>query len=95
MWIIFGIITAAATIFNLYLYHTDKDYKLAMAIALSFTALTLAAEYRMAADWVKKEDWAALADVLPTMEKWLWVFAISSILLNMVPILFRGKKLRK
>lgn len=95
MWIIFGIITAAATVFNLYRYKIGKDYQLAMTVALSFTSLTLAAEYQMAADWVKKEDWAALADVLPTTEKWLWIFAISAILLNMVPLLFSGKKLRK
>ena len=40
-----------------------------MAIGLSFTALTLCAEYRLVSRWVKAEDWAALSDVVPGMEK--------------------------
>lgn len=64
-----------------------KGYKLAMAIGLSFTALTLCAEYRLVSRWVKAEDWAALSDVVPGMEKALWFLTIASIFLNIIPIL--------
>ncbi|KKE79437.1 hypothetical protein DTX80_03145 [Bacilli bacterium] len=91
MWIILGVIAIIATFINLYMYGTGKDYKLAMALGLSFTALTLVAEYRMVSDWVKVEDWSALLDVVPTMETALWFLTILSILLNITPILLELK----
>lgn len=94
MWVILGVIAIAATLINLYLYRIGKDYKLAMAMGLSFTALTLCAEYSLVSEWVKVEDWAALTDVVPGMERALWILTIVSILLNIAPILLerKGKK---
>lgn len=94
MWIIFGVIAIIATIINLYMYKVGKDYKLAMAIGLSFTALTLCSEYSLISGWVKVEDWSALMDVVPGMERVLWFLTIVSILLNIAPILLelKGKK---
>ena len=94
MWLILGIIAIVATFINLYMYKTGKDYKLAMAMGLSFTALTLCAEYSLVSVWVKVEDWSALMDVVPGMEKALWFLTIVSILLNIAPILLerKGKK---
>lgn len=86
MWIVLGIIAIIATCINLFMYATEKDYKLAMAIGLSFTALTLVAEYRMVANWVKVEDFSALSDVVPTVETYLWILTIISIVLNIIPI---------
>ncbi|KAB2331390.1 hypothetical protein [Bacillus mesophilum] len=86
MWIILGVIAITATFINLYLYKAGKDYKLAMAMGLSFTALTLCAEYSLVSRWVKVEDWAALADVVPGMERALWFLTVVSILLNIAPI---------
>lgn len=91
MWFLFGLIAIAATCVNLYLYAIGKDYKLAMAIALSFTALTLAADYSMVAGWVRAEDWSALSDVVPIMSSALWVLTIISILLNIIPVLLELK----
>lgn len=91
MWLILGIIAIAATCLNLFRYATGKDYKLAMAMGLSFTALTVAADYSMVADWVKAEDWSALLDVVPTMAAVLWVLTILSILLNITPLLLELK----
>lgn len=91
MWLILGFIAIAATFINLYMYITGKDYKLAMAMGLSFTALTLCAENSLIADWVEVNDWAALLDVVPTMEKVLWFLTIVSILLNIAPILLELK----
>lgn len=86
MWIILGIIAIIATFINLYMYKAGKDYKLAMAMGLSFTALTLCAENSLISNWVKVEDWSALLDVVPTMEKALWFLTIVSVLLNIAPI---------
>ncbi|WP_203290331.1 hypothetical protein [Metabacillus sp. cB07] len=94
MWLLLGLIAIAATFINLYMYKTGKDYKLAMAAGLSFTALTLCSEYSLVSRWVKAEDWSALLDVVPGMERGLWFLTIVSILLNIAPVLLelRNKK---
>lgn len=91
MWFVLGIIAIAATFLNLYLYAVGKDYKLAMAMGLSFTALTVVADYTMVSDWVKAEDWSALLDVVPIMAKALWVLVTLSILLNVTPVVLEWK----
>ncbi|TWT07965.1 hypothetical protein FQV26_09190 [Planococcus sp. CPCC 101016] len=91
MRLILGIIAIAATYLNLFRYATGKDYKWAMAMGLSFTALTVVADYSMVADWVKVEDWPALLDVVPKMAAALWVLTILSILLNTAPLLLELK----
>lgn len=94
MWAILGVIAIVATFINLYMYTAGKDYKLAMAMGLSFTALTLCADYSYVSRWVIAEDWAALADVVPGMARAFWFLTIVSILLNIAPILLerKGKK---
>ncbi|MBN8210906.1 hypothetical protein JI666_19340 [Bacillus sp. NTK071] len=94
MWAILGVIAIVVTVINLSLYAAGKDYKLAMAMGLSFTSLTLCAEYSLVSRWVRVEDWAALLDVVPGMERALWFLTIVSILLNIAPILLerRSKK---
>lgn len=92
MWIILGLIAIAATVLNLFFYFSGKDHTLAMALGLSFTALTLCAEYNLVSQWVKAGDWSALEDVVPTMERALWVLVIVSILLNTAPMLIGRKK---
>lgn len=87
MQIILGLIAIVATFINLYLYGKGKDYKLAMAMGLSFTGLALLAAYSMLSDWVIAEDWSALLDVVPTMKTALWISTVISILLNMTPII--------
>lgn len=94
MWIILGIIALISTFINLYMYKVGKNYKLAMSIGLSFTALTLCSEYTLVSRWVKVNDWSALLDVVPYMETALWILTIISIVLNITPILleFKNKK---
>lgn len=92
MWVILGVIAIVATFINLYLYIAGKDYRLAMALGLSFTALTLCAEYSLVSMWVEVEDWAALMDVVPSMERALWFLTIVSILLNIAPVLLDMRK---
>ena len=92
MWIILGVLAIVITFINLYLYTAGKDYKLAMAMGLSFTALTLCAEYSLVSRWVKVEDWSALMDVVPGMERALWFLTIVSILLNIAPLFLERKQ---
>ena len=94
MWVILGLIAIVATFINLYLYIAGKDYKLAMALGLSFTALTICADYSYLNRWVEAEDWAALSDVVPGMARAFWFLTTVSILLNIAPILLdiRNKK---
>ena len=94
MWLILGLIAIVATFINLFMYKAGKDYKIAMALGLSFTALTLCAEYSLVSRWVEVKDWSALEDVVPGMERALWFLTIVSILLNIAPILLerKGKK---
>ena len=94
MWLILGVIAIITTVINLYMYGIGKDYKLAMAMGLSFTALTLVAQYSMVSNWVNVKDWSALLDVVPTMERSLWVLTIISILLNISPIFLEIKNKR-
>ncbi|WP_214893541.1 hypothetical protein [Exiguobacterium sp. H66] len=94
MWLLFGILAIFATAVNLILYFIGKDYKLAMAAGLSLTALTLCAEYSQLASWVEAEDWAALADVVPGMERAWWFLTIVSIGLNLTPLLLEYRKNR-
>lgn len=91
MWIVFGCIAVVSTFINLYMYKVGKNYKFAMAIGLSFTALTLCSEYTMVSGWVKVNDWTALLDVVPYMETALWGLTIISIILNIIPILLELK----
>ena len=90
MWFILGLIAITATCINFYMYATGKDYKLAMAMGLSFTALTVVADYSMVSNWVKAEDWSALGEV-PNFERALWFLTIISILLNITPVLLELK----
>ncbi|MGM0844969.1 MAG: hypothetical protein ACQEUT_08325 [Bacillota bacterium] len=94
MWLILGIIAISVTVINLSLYAAGKDYKLAMALGLSFTALTLCAQYSLVSEWAQREDWSALSEA-PGMERALWFLTIVSILLNISPIFLerRRKKL--
>lgn len=92
MWLAYGLIAIIATFINLYQYRVGKDNQLAMAIGLSFTALTLVAQFSMMADALKAEDWAGLLDVVPTMSTALWILTIISIVLNVLPIFLERKK---
>ena len=93
MWLMLGLIAIVSTFINLYMYATGKDYKLAMAMGLSFTALTLCAKYSLVSEWVENKHWPALWEV-PNLGKALWFLTIASILLNIVPILLEHKNKR-
>lgn len=84
MAIIFAILNVIWTI-------NRKETKWLRYFSLSFTILTLCAEFSQVSQWVVNEDWAALLDVVPYMSDSLWALAITSILINSVS-LFPGIK---
>nr|WP_239581382.1 hypothetical protein [Jeotgalibacillus terrae] len=85
-----GFIAIAATLINIYLFSTGKDYRLAMAAGLSFTALTLCAEISFVAGQAEREDWSAVREVVHY--QWaLWGLTIASIFINVLPVLIERK----
>ncbi len=86
MWLLFGGLAIAAAILNLVLTARSKDPRWSRFASLSFTALTLCSFYTQAARWTAHKDWSALADVVPTMSKWLWICAAASILINSISL---------
>ena len=86
MWLILGLISIALTITNLVLYKMGKDYKLAMACALSFTALTVNSFYSILEQFVFSRDMSALEDIVPYVNKPMFVLIGISIGLNLLPI---------
>ncbi len=87
MWLILGLISIALTITNLVLYKMGKEYKLAMACALSFTALTVNSFYSIVSEWVINRDWGALEDVVRYVNRPMFVLIGISIGLNLLPLL--------
>ena len=63
-------------------------------LSLSLTALTVCAFYFDGVSRVIKEDWGGLMDIMPTMNKALWILVILSIAVNSVSI-FKKKRLNK
>ena len=86
MWFILGLLAIGLTFSNLVLYKKGKDYKLAMALALSLTALTVNSFYTIFEKFVASKDWGALEDVVPSINKPMFVLIGISIVLNLLPI---------
>ena len=93
MWLLCGAVSLIFTVLTLILTFRGKDGgDLAAICALSFTAITLLLEYKMAMEWVCREDWTALSDVLLTMFTSLTGYVILQILLNAIALGIRRKK---
>ncbi len=82
MWLVFGTAAVVSAVLNIAWAARGKEPKWFRFVSLSATALTLCAFYDLHAAWVVKEDWSALADVVPTMRGMLWTLTILSIGLN-------------
>ncbi|TFE00678.1 hypothetical protein [Jeotgalibacillus salarius] len=94
MWIILGFIAIAATLLNIYLFSAGKDYKLAMAAGLSFTALTLCAEISFIAGQAAREDWSAVREVVH-FQRALWALTGASIFINVLPVFIERRDKKK
>ena len=87
MWIIFGIISAVFCVIGwiMTVKHSSRA-PWAAACCLAFVSLTLLMEYKMVLNWINKEDWSALLDVVPSMFSVLTGYVIVMILANIVTI---------
>ncbi len=92
MWFILGLLAIGLTITNLVLYKMGKDYKLAMALALSFTALTVNSFYTIIEQFIINRDLSALEDVVPSVYTPMFVLIGISIGLNILPILLEYRR---
>ena len=93
MWMLCGALSIFFTGITLYFTLCRKNgADWASVCALSFTAITLLLEYKMAVDWVCREDWAALLDVLAPMFLVLAGYVTVQILLNALALGIRRKK---
>jgi hypothetical protein len=92
MWMICGIISVVFCIVG-WVMTVKKSAKAfwASACSLAFVSITLLMEYRMVLNWVYKEDWSALLDVVPSMFPMLTAYVIIMLLANIFPIT-AGKK---
>lgn len=62
----------------------------ASVCSLSFVAITLLMEYRAVLEWIQKEDWTALLDVVPSTFPMLCGYVILMIFANSI-LIFKGK----
>lgn len=60
----------------------NKKAHWASLCSLSFVAITLLMEYRAVLEWINKEDWGALMDVVPSTFPMLSGYVILMILAN-------------
>ena len=92
MWILFGTVAIIAAILNIIWTIRHRDAKWFRYISLSFTILTLCAEYSLVNKWLLSGDLSALTDVVPTMSNALWFLSIVSILINGISLFLKKNK---
>lgn len=93
MWIIFGFGAIISLGLNLVCYVSNKRTDIFRFISISLTALTVCGFYSQSKEWVVKEDWGAMMDVVPTTSTLLWVLVLISILINSIS--FVKKKVKE
>ncbi len=64
----------------------------ASACSLSFVAITLLMEYRLILNWVNKNDWNALMDVVPSMYGFFCRYVVIMLILNAVVIVLNNRQ---
>ena len=93
MWIVCGFFSLGFCIFSwLMSFNKNSNAIWASLCSLAFTALTLLLQYRLVFDWVNKEDWSALLDVVPGMYSVLTGYVIFMLLANALSVANAIKK---
>ena len=82
---IFVILGTVFTIMNWIFYKSGKHYQVFMGLALACISLGMCGEYHSVALWVNQQDWSALEDVVPSIERVLWLSVSSFSFLNVLP----------
>lgn len=87
MWIVCGIISVIFCVIAwIMTMNKNKKANLASMCSLSFVAITLLMEYGMVVNWVNKEDWSAMLDVVPSMFPILCGYVILLLIANIAAI---------
>ena len=83
MWIVCGFFSLGFCIFSwLMSFNKNSNAIWASLCSLAFTALTLLMQYRLVVNWVSKQDWSALLDVVPGMYSVLTGYVIFMLFAN-------------
>lgn len=87
MWIMNGVLSVLFCVLG-WILCIRKNEKAVWAafVSMAFTALTLLQEYQLVNEWVRKQEWGSLEDVVPTMLVYLTVYVIGMILANLLLI---------
>ena len=95
MWLLCIGLSVVLTIVSLVLVSKKRDKAMwASVSSLVLVIVSLLLEYKMILDWVNKNDWSAMLDVVPTMFFLLCIYVVVMILVNVL-IIFKSKKQRQ
>lgn len=95
MWAICGTVSVLFLIVGFILaIKKNQNAAYAATSSLAFVALSLLMEYRMVLNWISKEDWPALLDVVPSTFSILIGYVILMFLANSVVIALSRKSTR-
>ena len=93
MWLLCGAASALFCAAGWLMAWKDSSKALwAGVCSLTFVSLTLLMEYRQVLNWVNKEDWSALLDVVPSMFSILAGYVIIMLIANLFLVFFAGRK---
>lgn len=90
-WLLLGALAFLLALVNLALALLGKGRGQSGLLfgSLACGVLAMLEEYRLAVEWVQKEDWSALMDVLPGMELVLTAAIFLGLGLNLAALLLR------
>lgn len=90
-WLLLGALAFLLALVNLALALLGKGRGQSLLLfgSLACGVLAMLEEYRLAVEWVQKEDWSALMDVLPGMELVLTAAIFLGLGLNLAALLLR------
>ena len=89
-WLLLGALAFLLALVNLVLALLGKKrgQNALLFGSLACGILTMLEEYRLAVEWVQREDWSALMDVLPAMEMVLTAAVFLGLGLNLAALVF-------
>lgn len=93
MWMVCGILSVVFCVTGFAVMSKKKTMAYwTPGCSLAFVSLTLLMEYKQVLNWVNKEDWSALLDVVPFMFLPLSIYVVIMLLANALLISCIKKK---
>lgn len=91
-WLLLGALAFLLALVNLVLALMRKGWGQSVLLfgSLACGILAMLEEYRLAVEWVQREDWSALMDVLPAMEMVLTAAIFFGLGLNLAALVLHG-----